>query len=71
MEHQYLAKGLTETALTTLWLSTMIHQYHSSYNIRMFWCKCIWCPHASFPFSLWRMMRIQGVIPTPGESLSP
>jgi len=25
-------------------LSITIHQHPSSYNVRMFWCNCIWCP---------------------------
>jgi len=49
-------------------LSITFHQHPSSYNIRMFWCKCIWCP---CPFSPWRMTWIQESHSHPWESLPP
>ena len=39
MDHQMINSNLFAR------LSTTIHQHPSSYNIKMFWCKCIWCPH--------------------------
>ena len=46
-------------------LSTMIHQHPSSYNVRIFWCKCIWCPRL-FLSVLEEWCRYRRVVPVPG-----
>ena len=61
MDHQMINSNLFAR------LSTTIHQHPSSYNIKMFWCKCIWCPHP-FLSVLEEWRRYVGVIPTPRES---
>jgi len=51
-------------------LSTMIHQHPSSYNVRIFWCKCIWCPRL-FLSVLEEWCRYRRVVPVPGGVTAP
>ena len=51
-------------------LSTKIHQHPSTYNIRTFWCKCMWCPRP-FLSVLEGWPGYGGVIPALRELLPP